>query len=90
MNFVGSRGAIAARYGGLTAFDATHRALPSALRVKDGRVLIAVNDRGARYPVTIDPLIQQGGKLVPNDLQPAAAATSSATALRSPRTATRR
>ena len=70
MNFLGSRGEIAARYGGLTAFDATHRALPSALRVKDGRVLIAVNDRGARYPVTVDPLVQQGGKLVPNDVHP--------------------
>ena len=61
---MGSHGDIAARYGGLTAFDATHRALPSALRVKDGRVLIAVNDRGARYPITIDPLVQQGAKLV--------------------------
>ena len=68
VNFVGSHGAIAARYGGLTAFDADrHRVLPSALRVKDGRVLIAVNDRGARYPITIDPLVQQGGKLVLND-----------------------
>ena len=63
VNFVGSRGDIAARYGGLTAVDATGRHLPSALSVKDGRVLISVNDRGARYPLTIDPLVQQGGKL---------------------------
>ena len=27
-------------------------------------MLISVNDRGARYPLTIDPLVQQGGKLV--------------------------
>ncbi len=33
-------------------------------------MLIAVNDRGARYPITIDPLVQQGGKLVPNDVTP--------------------
>ena len=33
VNFVGSRGDIAARYGGLTAVDATGRHLPSALSV---------------------------------------------------------
>ena len=59
VNFVGSRGDIAARYGGLTAVDATGRHLPSALSVKNGRVLISVNDHGARYPLTIDPLVQQ-------------------------------
>ena len=68
VNFVGSRGDIAARYGGLSAVDAGGRHLPSALSVDGGRVLIAVNDRGARYPITIDPLVQQGEKLVPNDL----------------------
>ncbi len=67
VNFVGSRGDIAARYGGLTAVDATGRHLPSALSVAGGRVLLAVNDRGARYPITIDPLVQQGAKLVPSD-----------------------
>ncbi len=90
MNFVGSHGEIAARYGGLTAFDATHRALPSALRVKDGRVLIAVNDRGARYPITIDPLVQQGGKLVGPTTSTLGAGTTSAAARPSRRTATRR
>jgi Bacterial Ig domain/FG-GAP repeat len=69
VSFVGARGAIAARYGGLTAVDAAGRRLPSALAVKGGRVLITVNDHGARYPVMIDPLLQQGGKLVPNNLK---------------------
>ena len=68
VTFVGSRGDIAARYGGLTAVDATGRRLPSTLSVADGRVLIAVNDSGARYPITIDPLVQQNGRLVGNDL----------------------
>ena len=36
--------------------------------MQHGRVLIAVNDRGARYPITIDPLVQQGAKLVPDDV----------------------
>ena len=69
VNFVGSRGEMAARYGGLTAFDASHRVLPSALRVVNGHVLISVKARGARYPITIDPLLQQGGKLVPDNLK---------------------
>lgn len=69
IDFLGSQGDIAARYGGLSATDATGRHLPSALSVKDGRVVISVNDRGARYPLTIDPLVQQGGKLTGNDLQ---------------------
>src|SRR5581483_3976351 len=69
INFVGSRGEIAARYGGLSAVDARGRHLPATLSVSGGRVLIAVNDSGARYPITIDPLVQQGAKLVPNDLQ---------------------
>jgi hypothetical protein len=67
VNFLNARGGVAARYGGLTAVDATGRHLPSALSVKDGRVLIGVNDRGARYPITIDPLVQQGPPLTPSD-----------------------
>jgi hypothetical protein len=66
VNFVGARGSIAARYGGLTAVDATGRHLPSALSVSHGRVLIGVDDRGARYPITIDPVVQQG-LLTPQD-----------------------
>lgn len=69
VNFLGSRGEIAARYGGLTAVDATGRHLSSALSVDGGRVVISVNDSGARYPITIDPLLQQGSKLVPNNLK---------------------
>ncbi len=67
VNFVGSRGNVAARYGGLTAVDATGRHLPGALSVADGRVLITVNDRGARYPITVDPLVEQSVKFVPSD-----------------------
>ena len=59
VNFLGSHGDIVARYGGLTAVDATGRHLPGALSVSHGKVVIGVNDRGARYPITIDPLVQQ-------------------------------
>ena len=64
---MGSRGDIAARYGGLSAVDATGRHLTGGLSVKHEGVLITVNDRGARYPITIDPLVQQGPPLTPSD-----------------------
>ena len=67
VNFVGAHGAIAARYGGLAAVDATGRHLAGTLSVSHGRVLIAVNDRGVRYPITIDPLVQQGAAITALD-----------------------
>jgi hypothetical protein len=56
------RGA-ALRYGGLFATDARGRVLRSWLQLANGHVLIRVDDRGAAYPLRIDPLIQQGEKL---------------------------
>jgi hypothetical protein len=57
-----SRGA-ALRYGGLFATDARGRVLRSWLQLVKGHVLIRVADRGATYPLRIDPLVQQGEKL---------------------------
>jgi hypothetical protein len=51
------------RYGNLHATDARGRVLRSSLQLVKGHVLIRVADRGANYPLRIDPLIQQGGKL---------------------------
>jgi hypothetical protein len=48
------------RYGGLVAIDARGRPLPSSLELLGHRALIRVEDRGAAYPVRIDPFIQQG------------------------------
>ena len=50
-------------YGGLSATDASGRALHSSLSVRGGRLLISVDPHGARYPIHIDPFIQQGEKL---------------------------
>lgn len=55
------------RYTGLSASDATGRALSSWLTLEGGRVVLRVNLRAARYPVRIDPFIQQGSKLTAND-----------------------
>src|SRR5271166_3506862 len=56
-------GAPTLRYGDLTASDAHGRALHSWLQVSGETVLLRVDARGARYPLTIDPLVQEGGKL---------------------------
>ena len=54
---------VALRYGGLVATDERGRVLHSWLGVAKGHVLIHIADRGATYPLRIDPLIQQGEKL---------------------------
>ena len=54
-------------YGQLWASDAKGRPLRAELQLRGGRLLIHVWDRGASYPLTIDPLIQQGNKLTPSD-----------------------
>jgi hypothetical protein len=52
------------RYGGLRVSDARGRTLHGWLELHAGSVLLRANTRGARYPLRIDPLIQQGEKLV--------------------------
>jgi hypothetical protein len=52
-------------YGGLVATDARGHVLRSWLQLVKGHVLIRVADRGASYPLRIDPMIQQGKKLTP-------------------------
>ena len=54
------------RYAGLQAIDARGHSLRAWLQLRDGRVLVRVNDRGARYPVRIDPLVEQA-QLTPSD-----------------------
>jgi Ca2+-binding RTX toxin-like protein len=63
LRFVGASGETALRFGALVALDANRHRLPASL-VLDGRSLrLQVDDTGARYPLLIDPLIQQGPKL---------------------------
>ena len=52
-------------YGALSAIDARGRSLPASLRVSGQMLEIRVEDRGAAYPLVIDPLIQQGAKILP-------------------------
>ena len=50
-------------YRALAATDARGRALHAWLSVRGSHVFVRVDARGARYPLTIDPLIQQGSPL---------------------------
>ena len=45
------------RYGGLEVVDASGRTLEARLRALPGRLQIHVDDRGASYPITIDPIL---------------------------------
>jgi hypothetical protein len=56
-------GATALRYGQLSAFDATGRPLPAFMRMRNGSLELRIDDSNARYPLRIDPFIQQGPKL---------------------------
>jgi FG-GAP repeat len=53
------------RYGGLSVSDATGRRLRSRIELAGHRLLLVVAGAGARYPIRVDPLIQQGSKLAP-------------------------
>ena len=45
-------------YRGLLATDALGKALPARIELNGRRLLLRIDDRGARYPVLIDPTIQ--------------------------------
>ncbi len=47
------------RYGDLSAVDARGRRLAARFRVTGRHLAIDVRDAGARYPITVDPLVQQ-------------------------------
>jgi hypothetical protein len=46
-------------YTGLRAEDATGRSLASHFTLQKGQLLIQVDDRGARYPLEIDPFVKR-------------------------------
>jgi FG-GAP repeat len=57
------------RYGGLQTTDAKGRVLRTWLGLEGSRVLIHVDAARASYPLSIDPLVQAGGKLTAGDEQ---------------------
>ena len=62
VRFSGAHGA-ALRYGDLVVTDASGRRLPARFLLDAGRLLIRIGTAGARYPLRVDPLVQDGSKL---------------------------
>ena len=60
VSFAGAGGAAEVNYGGLKVWDAAGKPLPARFEAGGRRVLrVAVEERGAVYPITIDPIVQQ-------------------------------
>ena len=49
----------ALRYHKLQAWDANGRDVPGQMRAEGGHIVLALDDRQARYPITIDPVLAQ-------------------------------
>lgn len=63
VQFKTEEGVSALSYTGLKVWDADGKVLPARfepVRSGDNTLRLTVNECGARYPITIDPLIQQG------------------------------
>lgn len=60
VNFLDANGATVLNYGGLKVWDADDKPLPARFEAtSDGGFRFLVDERGARYPITIDPVAQQ-------------------------------
>jgi len=60
VRFVDEDAAAVVNYAGLKVWDADGRSLPARLdATPTGQVRIVVDDRGAKYPITVDPIAQQ-------------------------------
>ena len=60
-SFVDRSGTLVLHYGSLAAWDARGRKLHARLEVRDGALAIEVEDQGAAYPITVDPLMTSPG-----------------------------
>ncbi|MDF1799220.1 MAG: FG-GAP repeat protein [Planctomycetota bacterium] len=58
--FLDAAGNAVVSYTGLTVFDAEGRSLPSHFEPRGDELRLEVDDAGAVYPLTIDPMIQLG------------------------------
>ncbi len=80
VEFVDEHGACVLRYGGLLVRDARGARLDARLSVAGGSLSIGVNDRGATYPITIDPLMTTAAWTTHSDQESAQFGWSVATA----------
>ena len=59
VSFSDGAGAAVLTYAGLAAYDADGRSLPARLDLAAEGLRLSVDERGARYPIRIDPTVQQ-------------------------------
>ena len=59
IRFVDDQGGAALTYAGLTVFDAAGRSLAARWQREADGLHLCIEDEGARYPLTIDPIAQQ-------------------------------
>jgi len=52
-------------YGGVVVRDASGRQLPASVSLHGGSITLGVDDAAARYPLSVDPVIEQAASLVP-------------------------
>ncbi len=57
IDLVDSHGEPVLRYGELHVWDARDEELPARLALEDDRLAILIDDAGAEYPLTVDPLL---------------------------------
>lgn len=67
LEFVDASGVARVTYSGLQAWDADGRRVPARLERESEGISIRLDDRGARYPVTVDPLAQEATLKPSND-----------------------
>jgi hypothetical protein len=58
VRFVDATGGVALSYAGLAVLDADGKALAAGWELSGGELRLEVDDNGARYPLTIDPIAQ--------------------------------
>jgi len=66
LTLISPDGAAVLAYRGLTAWDATGRALPARLQLQGHALRLQIEDAGARYPLVVDPFVEQA-KLTASD-----------------------
>ncbi|MCA9438133.1 MAG: FG-GAP repeat protein, partial [Candidatus Omnitrophica bacterium] len=59
VRFVDGDGRTVVSYSGLTVFDATGKNVPARFDLVDLHLRLSIDDAAARYPLTIDPVVQQ-------------------------------
>ena len=59
VRFVDNQGVIVVTYAKLKAWDASGKSLSARFLTSNAGVTLSVDERGAQYPITIDPIAQQ-------------------------------